>query len=156
MPISPHKLMAAVVAAQKAVAELPEDDQRLKRDTIEGETALFELLDRCAEQAVADKLMAEKARDRAKRFEARADSHRDIIARVLDALELSEPLVRPTYTASLAHTRDVIITDAAALPEALIRHAPDVRLIGKLLREGREVEGATLGNAQPSLTLRTA
>ena len=128
-----------------------EDDMLLA--SLESETDALELLDRVAEQAIADKELAAKASERAKRLGERAERARDIVKRMLEALELKK-IERPLFTASLAFHTKAIVTDQAELPEAFIRHSPDMIAIGKALREG-EVPGATLSNPEPRLTIRT-
>lgn len=149
----PRRLEAAMSAAMQIKATLPDDDDQLLRDTLEGQTDVFELMDRLAEQAIADKLLVDKATERARRLERRADKRRDIIARMLECLELGEALERPMYTATLAHVRTVIVNDETELPAEFFKHAPDKIRIGKALRDGKEVKGATLSNPRPSLSL---
>lgn len=154
--ISPQRLMAAISAAQQVKELLPyDDDNKLLIDTVDGETEVFTLLDRLAEAAIADKELAERAAERAKRIAARAERSRDVIARMLEALDLNK-VERPLFTASISHVRKPIVTDPALLPEAFMRHAPDMILIGKALRAGNTVDGAELGNDRPVLTIRTA
>lgn len=153
--ISPRRLEAAISAAQQALATLgSEPDDQLRRDTIEGETEVFELMDRLAEQAIADKLLAERAADRAKRIEARADWNRDVLRKMLEALELNK-LERPVFTASIAYRTKTIVTDQAALPADLLRTSPDMHAIARALKDG-PVAGAELSNPAPVLTLRSA
>jgi len=143
-------------AAQQALATLGDDvDQRLRADTIEGESDAIELLDRFAELVITDEVLAELARARAQRLEKRAQAHRQVVERMLIALELNEPIERSAYTAGLSYRTTAIITDPAALPDEVVRKAPDMRLISKLLRDGHPVDGATLSNPQPHLTIRT-
>ena len=143
-------------AANQALATLGDDvDQRLRADTVEGESDAIELLDRYAELVIADEVLAELARARAQRLEKRAQAHRTIVERMLIALELTEPIERSAYTASLTYRTNAIITDATALPDEVVRRAPDMRLIAKLLHDGHPVDGATLSNPIPSLTIRT-
>jgi hypothetical protein len=143
-------------AALQIKAELPPDnDTALLLGMIEGETDALELMDRLAEAAIADKALADKASERAARLKERAEGHREVIRRMLEALEISK-LERALYTASISHIRKPIVTDEAELPEAFIRRSPDLTLIGKALRAGGSVAGAELSNDRPSLTLRTA
>ena len=95
MQISPDRIASALAAVAQLKAELVGEDDTLLRDTIEGETDIFELLDRLAEQAIGDARMAEIGRDRCSRIEARSDRARTVINRILQALELTEKLERP-------------------------------------------------------------
>ena len=153
---SAYRLEAAMSAALQIKAELPPDnDTALLLGMIEGETDALELMDRLAEAAIADKALAEKATERAARLKERADGHRNVITRMLEALEISK-LERALYTASVSHHRELQLIDEAALPDAFIRHAPDKVAIAKALRAGQDIPGATLGNAQPRLILRVS
>lgn len=145
--------MAAVVAAQQAIEGLPEDE-RLVIDTIEGETQLWELMDRFAEAALADKALIDKAEQRMARLKARADRNQDVVRRILDAVGVTTSLQRPLYTALFTHRSSVKITDETAVPAEYLR--PDKIEIGKALRSDKEVPGALLSNSPPSLTLKVA
>jgi hypothetical protein len=141
-------------AAMQVKATLPDDDDTaLLIGMLDGETEVFDLLDRLAESAIADKLLAERATERAKRIEQRAERSRDVIRKMLDALELQK-LERPVFTASIGYRTKAIVTDQAALPADLLRTAPDMHAIARALKDGA-VAGAELSNPVPVLTLRT-
>jgi hypothetical protein len=123
--------------------------------SLESETDALELLDRFVEHALADKELAAKASERAARLKERAERSRDIIQRMMAALELTK-LERSLATLSISQHRELQVIDEAELPDEFIRHAPDKVAIAKALRAGQDIPGATLGNAQPRLTLRTA
>jgi hypothetical protein len=153
---SSHAIQNAMSAAMEAISALPDDeDYGLLLSTIEGESDILEVLDRVVEHAVADAKLAELARLRARRIEARSDRARDIATRIVEALGVS-PLERPVYTCSLTFPRKPLVTDEEALPSAYIRHAPDMIAIGKALRAGETIPGAELKNPAPLLTIRTA
>jgi hypothetical protein len=144
--------MRAVSIAQQHLAQInrDDDDNRLKLDTIEGQSDAFEVLDRIIENALADQLLAATASERAKRLNKRAEKKRELIVRMLDALGLTgETLERPIATIWVQYHREVTLT--GDVPDDYLRSAPDMRLIKKDLAAGKEVENATLGNAQPSL-----
>jgi hypothetical protein len=152
---SPRQIEAAMSEAMQLLAELPDDDERLRHDSLEGETGFFAVLDGLAEQAMADARLVELARERIKRLEERSDRYRDIIQRMMEIAALHKA-ERPLYTASLSYRAKTMVTDPDQLSDAVMRRAPDMVLIGKLLRDGQAVDGATLSNPQPVLTLRSA
>lgn len=156
MTISPYKLTAAMVEAQKLIAELP-DDERLRHDMIEGETDAFEHLDAYAEQAIADAALVKVARERAKRLEARSERSRAVVAAILQGLQLKR-VERALFTASLGQRTEVVeVLTNEALPSAFVRTAPDKVLIGKTLRAGERVPGYELQDkSDVTLTLRSA
>ena len=153
----PHgaQIERAMSAAMQIISELPDDeDHALLLGSLDGETDIFEVLDRVVEASIADNKLAEAARERAKRVEERARKSREIALRIIEALQVS-PLERPIYTASITQIRKPIVTDATILPDEFIRHAPDVIKIGKALRSGETISGAELSNAEPSLRITT-
>lgn len=82
---------------------------------------------------------------------------RGVLAEVMD--ETGAATIRgEMHTASVSAGRSgVVITDEALVPLSLMRQpapTPDKTAIAKLLREGREVPGALLGNSPPQLTIR--
>ena len=143
--------------AMQLIAELPEDDQRLKHDSLEGETRYFAIMDDLAEAALADTKLVELAKERIKRLEARSALHRDIIKRMLEVVGLQKT-ERPLYTASTRHGQELIeVPTNEELPAAFVRTAPDRILIGKTLRHGDAVPGYELHDKSDLvLTLRTA
>ena len=160
MPSSnvPHgaAIERAMSAAMEAISALPDDgDNVLLLNTIEGESDVLEVLDRVVEAAIADKKLAELARERAKRIEARAERARGVALQIIEALQVS-PLERPLYSASISYPRKPLVTNADALPGTFIRHAPDLVAIGKALRAGELIPGAELKNPEPQLTIRVS
>jgi len=153
--ISPRRLEAAMSAAQQVKQLLAGYSDEDLLASLESETDALELLDRFVEHALADKELAAKASERAARLKERAERSRDIIQRMMAALELTK-LERSLATLSISQHRELQVIDEAELPDEFIRHAPDKVAIAKALRAGQDIPGATLGNAQPRLTLRTA
>jgi len=153
--MNPREIEAAMADAAKLLAELGElGDDKLKADTLEGETKVMAVLDHLAELANKDRRFIEEGQQRLKRLDTRASRIRDTMRRMLETLGLKS-VERPLYTATLSYRRNPVVTDTTELPEAFMRHSPDMRMIGDMLRKGQEVPGATLGNPEPSLTIRT-
>ena len=154
----PHgaQIERAMSAAMEAISALPDDgDNVLLLNTIEGESDVLEVLDRVVEAAIADKKLAELARERAKRIEARADRARGVALQIIEALQVS-PLERPLYSASISYPRKPLVTNADELPKEMIREAPDMVAIGKALRAGETIPGAELKNPEAQLTIRVS
>jgi len=153
---SSHAIQNAMSAAMEAISALPDDeDHELLLGVIEGQSEIFELLDKIVEWSIADKKLAELARERARRIEARSDRAREIATRIVEALGVS-PLERPVYTASITYPRKPIVTNADELPKEYIRESADMIAIGKALRAGEQIPGAELKNPAPQLTIRTS
>ena len=154
----PHgaQIERAMSAAMQIISELPDDeDHALLLGSLDGETDIFEVLDRVVESSIADNKLAELARERAKRVEERARKSREIALKIIEALGVS-PLTRPVYTASLTYPRKPLVTNADELPKEMIREAPDMVAIGKALRAGETIPGAELRNPEPQLTIRVS
>ena len=146
----------AMSAAMQIISELPDDeDHALLLGSLDGETDIFEVLDRVIESSIADNKLAELARERAKRVEERARKSREIALKIIEALGVS-PLTRPVYTASITYPRKPLVTNADELPKEMIREAPDMVAIGKALRAGETIPGAELKNPEPQLTIRVS
>jgi len=153
--ISPFRLEHAMAEAMKLRAEIGDGDDRLLLDTIEGETDVFTIMDRLSEMAIADKLLAERARERIARLDARADRARATLQRMLEALGISR-LERSMATLSVADgPRAVIVTNQAAIPEGFWRRSVDKTEIAKQLKAGSHVDGAELANGTPVLRIHS-
>lgn len=150
---SPAHIERAMSAAMQLKSTLngEDADEQLIADMIEGETDVFELLDRILEDSVADRLMSEMAYARGKRFKDRSDKMRELARQMMEALGLDK-LERATYTASLATgTPPVEVT--GVLPVAFMR--PDTVLVRKALLKGEQVDNAHLGEAPVVLKVLT-
>jgi len=153
--VSPRRLMDAMSAAQQLIAELP-DDERLRLDTIEGETQALEYLDAYAEQAIKDGALVKAAEEKARRLKARIERNRAIVTAILQGLELKRA-ERALFTASISQRTEVVeVPTNEALPVAFVRMAPDKVLINKTLRSGERVPGYELQDkTDVTLTIRT-
>jgi hypothetical protein len=148
---SAAQLMAAMSAAMQLIAELP-DDEKLRIDTIEGETPAFDYLDAYAVAALADTALIKQAKERIRRIEERMERRRDVVAAILERLQLRK-IERPLVTASLGQRTEIVeVPTNEPLPAMFIRTAHDRILIGKTLRQGGAVPGYALQD-KPDLTL---
>ena len=103
--------MSLAMQALTTVEDDAEDPQLVAAITDGGGGDILQILDRVAEMSVADRLLAEQASARADRLEARADKARDLIRRIMEALELQK-LERPTYTVTMAEgPKSVVVQD---------------------------------------------
>ena len=93
------------------------------------------------------------------RFKRRADTMRSTIFQIMDAMG-ERKIELPHGTASLSTGRQTaLITDEAAIPDRFVKIVTE-RKIDKAellaaLKDGEVIEGATLTNSMPSLTLRS-
>lgn len=144
--------------------ELAEDEE-LRRDMLEGSTSLHDVLSRLVTiERDADsmgKAIAERMRDlssRKARMDKRKEAMRALMLRVMKAGNITKaPL--PEATVSVSKGRDsVVIVDADALPDALVRveRVPDKKAILEKLAANENVPGAVLKAGQETLTVRAA
>ena len=145
----------AMSAAMEIISALPDDeDHAFLLGSLDGETEIFEVLDRDVEGSIADNKLAEAARERAKRVEERARKSREIARG--SSRRCSEPAEAPVYTASITYPRKPLVTNADALPGTFIRHAPRHGGDRQSPARWRDIPGAELKNPEPQLTIRVS
>lgn len=165
--LDPIKEAQAVAALRASLGTLlDEADADLLTDTIEGETSLFEALDRLlltiSESdglAAGARAAAAEIAHRADRFTKRAERARAMVEQAMMIAEV-EKLERPGATLSLVRrAAKAEITEESEIPAEFWK-AGDPKLDRKALlaalKEGRAVAGAALSNQAPSLTIRIA
>lgn len=144
------------------LAEFPDLDPQTLTDTIDGETALMDLVARLLSdareaEAYAGALrgMVTQTNERKERLLTRAERLQDAAQRVLEAIG-ERRVERPEFTAYFAASPSkVIVTDASAIPADLLRPAePDKTAIKARLKAGEAVPGAVLSNGGQHLTVR--
>jgi hypothetical protein len=165
--LDPVKEAQAVAALKESLRQLgADDDDALLLDSIEGETSLFEAIDKLLLKITEDVAMAKGAdaaalamTARAERFEKRAEASRALIEQALFIAELPK-LERPAATLSLVNRpAKVEVAEEADIPAEFWKVGDpklDKKALLAALKEGRAVPGACLSNAAPSLTIRTA
>jgi hypothetical protein len=147
------------------LAAYPElgEDEALRHDMIDGETDAFNFLSMLTRKIGESKALAEgteeyaqELRERTARIGRRIDAYRHLAFRVMESANLKKAEL-PEATLSIRNgTPKVIIGDESALPDNCIRvkREPDKTAIKELLTQGKEVPGAALSNAEPSLSIR--
>jgi hypothetical protein len=132
---------------------------------LSGETELDELLTMLVTKigdtdALLDgtAIRAEELAARQARFKRRIEAYRALIFKLMEAAELPKREL-PLATISVRKgTPKVIITDEAALPDTVCKFTrkPDLALIKDILTNSPSppLPGATLSNAEPSITIR--
>lgn len=148
------------------LTEYPElaEDEALRADMIEGETALASVVSRALSHKLEARGMVKMAgerksdlNERQARWQRREDAMDLLIKGLLEVAGL-EKLVLAEATVSIIKPRaSVLITDEAEIPQGYvktIRH-PDKTAIGDALKAGEEIPGAALSWGEPSLSVRT-
>lgn len=131
---------------------------------LESETNLHELLRHierrrqsttCMAGALAENIAQIELRQ--KRFEHREKMLRAAAFKLMEAAEVQKlEMAEATYSVRNGR-RKVIITDDRMIPDILckITREPEKKRIGEMLKEGKEVRGAELSNAETYLTIST-
>lgn len=155
-------IIEAELAGQIRAALAEAEDEDLTLDMVEGETSLFELIDRVMNDDAEDeahitaiKARADDLRDRKARLERRQKARRGVVQAALDTAGIRK-LERAEYTASLrAVAPSVEIVDPDAIPDELVRikREPDKTAIKKALGDG-PVAGARLTNGGETISVR--
>jgi hypothetical protein len=143
--------------------ELSSDEEALS-DTLSGESDLPDITAQIIRSALEDERIMDglighidRLQIRRKRLEYRAARKRALALYAMTEGNLP-PITQPDFSAHIGRSRGkVIITDEEALVLEFVRlkREPDKKAIGDALRNGNAVEGATLSNPEPTLTVRT-
>lgn len=153
----------ALLQVQNVMAALGshfDDDERLKLDTLEGETDLFailpKLLDRLEDEEGNIAVLAEQISDRQARktrATARKDAYREAIANLMACAELDK-VTLPEATLSVRQVPPKpIVTDADALPDALCTFTRKPNMAA--IKEAETLpEGVAFDNGGITLTVR--
>jgi hypothetical protein len=157
--VSPH---TAALAA--AIREACGDDDAAFVDTLDGSSTVIDAA-RAAIRFIAEaeaneaavKALAQRYSERAKVFSDRVARTRDAIANFM--AEIGEKkLALPEATLSLSNGTPSLVgdPDPALLPDSMVRvkREPDRTAIKAALLEGQLVQGCSLSNAAPKLTIR--
>jgi hypothetical protein len=158
------KELAAARALRESIAAVIGDDAETMRDTIEGETGLHEAIasvialmreDEILMLGLSEMLTAMEARRH--RLEERAKRCRAAIEQAMSIGELTR-LDLPDVSLTLKRVPpNLEITDEAKVPAEFWK-AQDPKLdksaLKAALKEGRAVEGATLGNGGIAVQIR--
>lgn len=162
------KLDPAIIKMQidQLILAYPElaEDEILRADMLEAETelhAFLRLIERKREDAVALlrglESVVEDAKQRLARFDRREKAMRHLLFSAMQWADLHK-IEMPEATLSIRQgTPKVVITDEAAIPAEYMRvkKEPDKTLIKAALADGfTNVPGATMSNAEPTLSVR--
>jgi len=155
-------LEAALADLIAAYPELAEDEE-LRADMIEGSTDAHYLLTRLVSQereansmAAAVKSRIDDLSARKARADRRKEAMRALMFRVMKSTNLPKVQL-PEATLSIGKKAAAIeIVDESALPEWAVRvsYSPDKTAIKERLSAGETVEGARMGEAGETLTVR--
>lgn len=151
---------------ERLTADFPDLDDETLADTLEGETGLNEALAAIIRSREEDlslitglKARLEGLKARLERFQDRADRKRRLVTDVMARAEIKR-ITEPDFTVSLRTSpAAVVVEDEALIPEDYWKpQAPklDRLALGEALKSGQTVQGASLGEPKPSITIRIA
>ena len=163
--IDPIREAEAVAALRESLTSIELDEGEVA-DLIEGETSLFEAIDKLLVRITDAHLMldgiqtaVERLQARTDRFERGVETNRALIEQAMLIADVQK-IDRPTHGLTLAkRPARVEVIDEAAIPARFwVASDPklDKRALGDALKAGDAVEGAALVTPAPSLTIRSA
>jgi hypothetical protein len=163
--LDPVKEAKAVASLKASLRDVADEDGSLLMDTIEGETQLFEIIDRLLVRMTETRAMIigveaveGELYERRERFKKRLDSDRALIEQALSIAELPK-VERPAATLSMsARAPSIQIATEADIPADYWKPGSptlDRKALLAALKEGQVVPGAYLSNAAPTLTVRS-
>lgn len=161
--IDPIREAQAVASLRASIAALDADDGLLI-DTIEGETSLFEAMDKIMARMTEDKALVvgidqiiADLTTRKTRVETRIEHDRALIEQAMMTADLDK-IERPAGTLSLTkRAPKLVVTDEADIPADFWKAGKptlDKKALAEALKDGATVAGAVLSNSAPSLTIR--
>ena len=165
-----HRETEAAKDLLSSIADFIGDDADAKLDAIEGETSLFEAiekavayLDECDILLTGIKHKQQELSAREAATKARSERIRSHIEQAFMALDICEPLRLPTMTLSLRKVpQGLVITDEASIPAEFWKEPPkpapelDKKALIEALKSKQSVKGAELDNGGKTLAIRRA
>ena len=149
---------------ERLQAAEPDLDEQTLSDTIEGLTDLHEIVAAIVRSAIVDEALAEGLRGRIHemqgrlaRLEDRASKRRQIAKDVMVELDLKK-ITAPDFTVSIRPgTPALMVIDEAVVPKIYWEPGePRLRRqdIAYDLKQGAEIDGVSLSNPEPVLSVR--
>jgi hypothetical protein len=140
-------------------------DEDTISDTVQGLTALPEIIAAVVRSRSEDLSLARALRARIDemeirmaRFESRAEKKRQIVTSVMERADIRK-IVEPDFTAFLRRTPPgLLVVDESHIPEAFWKPQQpklDRRALLAALKAGEEIRGAALDNGGTALSVRT-
>ena len=146
-------------------AEDPQIDEQTLADTVEGLTDLHEIVTAIVRSALADEALAAGLKGRIadmqgrlERLQDRASKRRQIAKDVMVELDLKK-ITAPDFTVSIRPGMPaLLVLDESAVP-SIYWQPVDPRLkrheLLSELKQGADIQGVTLSNPEPVLSVRT-
>lgn len=160
-----HELAHHQYLHEKLATQFPDADEETLLDTLEGMTNLHEMIaavirSRLDDLALVAALRARMAdmQERLARLEQCAEKKKEVVTSVMERAGLKK-LTEPDFAVSLRSTQPLLVlVDEREIPEGFWKPQPpklDRQGLIAALKAGREIPGATLGNAAVTISVRT-
>ena len=160
-----HELANHEYLRQQLEEKFPDIDEETLLDTLEGITDLHEMIAEVVRSRQDDLafIVAVKARisdmqERLARLDQRATTKKEIITSILERAGIKK-ITEADFTLTLRSTNPpLVVVEEKQIPEEFWKPQPPKLdrqgLIG-VLKSGRDVQGATLGNGGVTISVRT-
>jgi hypothetical protein len=152
--LDPIKAASAARALKESLAAVAGDDDDLIADMVEGETDLFEIIDRLLERITLNNALAdgvqrhlEDLEARKERFEARVATDRSLIEQAFTIAGLESSIQRPSATLGLSKRGPKLVIDEEADIPADYWRTGDPVLDRKALKQALEHRDAQIALA---------
>ena len=151
---------------EAALREHPEllEDEELKLDTLEGEgfdevlAGVVERISEAGSMVDAISLRLKSLNERKSRFSRQHDFWRAVALRLMQSMELDKiQLTEATVSVTKGRLTVRLTGNTEDLPEQFqrVKVEADKKALLEALKAGESIEGATLSNGPPTLTIRT-
>lgn len=154
------------MAARALIEELAGDDAELAHDIVEGETDLFEAVERALAEIDECDILVEglsahikKLNDRLSRVKKRAENVRGMIDQ---AFQMAEVQSHKFSTATITTKRippKPVVSDESLIPSRFFAPQPpklDMKALGQAVKDGEDVPGASMSNGGTTIQIRRA
>jgi len=160
-----HEINGYRLCRDLILEQWPSLDDETLRDTLEGITDLHEMIAEVVRSALADQAMAtglklrlDDMKSRLARLEERGRKKRQLALDALVEVDIKK-LTQPDLTVSVrVGTKAIVVTSEDKIPEDFWIPQPsklDRNGVLAALKSGKMIDGATLNNPAPTLSVRT-
>ena len=160
-----HQLILHNHFREKLREEFPNADDETLSDTLEGLSDLSDQLAEVVRSALEDesfhgalKLRLGEMRERAARLAHRAEKKRQLVTETMAKADIRR-MVLPDITVTLRLGQPaLVVTEEEHIPKTFWKAQPpklDRQGLFTTLKEGHAIPGASLGNGQPTISVRT-
>lgn len=161
-----HGISRQAVAAAELIRALNDDDADLIHDTVEGETDLFEAVERALGEIAECEMvqagcadMKQRLSDRETRAKNRAEKLRGLIDQAFQLAEISSHKFATATITTKRVPPKLIVTDEAAIPARFYAPQPpklDRKALADALKSEGPQPGAEMSNGGTTIKIRRA